>query len=476
MTGIAVGCSLAAPNIRPGPMDVVPPPPPAVLSVVQPLTASSLYEGQTLQDISGFSTLTNLGNFTSSVGTITQAVVVPEGDAGAVDTPLAEGSMAGFSVDVTDDAGTQRRFSSDLTAVEFKSRLVATAGNEAQVELNPLVPDSESLEIVISGGTDYDGTYQPTAGNLRQLSPYHFAGTTRITHAGLAADLAAGMVLTVLEGLFTSTTGILNFSYQWYRDGTAIGGAASKTYTLAAADTGASITCTVTAQDGTNPVTLVTSSAVTISAQGLTALRLFDPLIVQASRNSYLFPAADLSAVPAGTPLYISATSRDNASTYSVVSLTVDGQPATAVTGALSDSGSARIMAGFWKMARPASGICDIAINYSEGIASGIKLTVFAVPNATGEFATSNGRVGGLTELALDLDTQAGSVVLTAFVDEGGGILNWTGVGNISSQQDASARNHATAFTTVASAQTPAATRIATTSGTQKAGSAICIV
>lgn len=478
MPGLTVGCTLSA--LSSVPIQIDGPDPVAMLTVLQPLIAAPLYAGQSLDDLANYASITGAGNFTSTGGAIVQTVVAAGGNATAVDAPLAEGDVAGFSVNVTDSIGTEQTFASTFTTVQFKSRLITTVGNEVEVQLNPLVPDEETIEVVVSGGTVYDGTYTPTAGDLRQASPYNFSNTTRITYAGPQAELAAGMTLTVLEGLFTSTTQVLDFTYQWSRDGVPISGATDRTYDLVEADLGAAITCAVLADDGSNPASPALSGPVTIpsasAAPALTATRLFDPAIEQNTQSAYFFPAVDLSAVPAGTPLYLSITTRDNATVFDVQSLTVGGAAATAVAGTVSNTSTARIMAGFWKIGRPQADTVDIEISYSEGISNSVKLTVFAVPGATGEFDTANGQTGGTTPMMLDLDTRQGAVVLAAFVDEAGGILTWAGVGNANTLQDTSLRNHATAFASVAVGQTPYPLSITTTSATQKAGSAVCIV
>lgn len=476
MPGLTVGCTLSA--LSSVPIQIDGPDPVAMLTVLQPLIAAPLYAGQSLDDLANYASITGAGNFTSTGGAIVQTVVAAGGNATAVDAPLAEGDVAGFSVNVTDSIGTEQTFASTFTTVQFKSRLITTVGNEVEVQLNPLVPDEETIEVVISGGTVYDGTYTPTAGDLRQASPYNFPNTTQITYSGPQAELAVGATLTVLEGLFTTLTGTLNFTYQWRRGGVPISGATGRTYVLVAADLGATITCVVIASDGINPAATVTSSAVNIPA-GVTALsvqRIFNPPLEQSNLQVFTFPSANLSAVPAGTPLYLSVTARDNATDFSVLSITVDGAPASPVANSISDASGTRILVGFWQIPRPANGTVPISVTFSESIANSVKLTVFAVPGATGEFDTANGQTGGTTPMMLDLDTRQGAVVLAAFVDEAGGILTWAGVGNANTLQDTSLRNHATAFASVAVGQTPYPLSITTTSATQKAGSAVCIV
>jgi hypothetical protein len=87
----------------------------------------------------------------------------------------------------------------------------------------------------------------------------------------------------VVGGLLTANTGVwgpapVTFSYQWFADGTAIGGATAATYTLKAADGGKAITVQVTGSKAGYATASQTSTAVTAAnvVGILTALRDFN--------------------------------------------------------------------------------------------------------------------------------------------------------------------------------------------------------
>ncbi len=84
-----------------------------------------------------------------------------------------------------------------------------------------------------------------------------FATTGGITISGTAAE---GEVLTAVSTL-ADKDGLGDLSYQWNRDGVAIDGATSETYTLTQADVGKTITATVSYTDGEGTVESVTSAA-----------------------------------------------------------------------------------------------------------------------------------------------------------------------------------------------------------------------
>lgn len=67
-----------------------------------------------------------------------------------------------------------------------------------------------------------------------------------------------GQVLTTTNGTWTNSP--TTFTYQWRRGGVDIGGATSSTYTLVAADRGASITCDVTATNVAGSVTATSNT------------------------------------------------------------------------------------------------------------------------------------------------------------------------------------------------------------------------
>ncbi|MBI1195981.1 MAG: hypothetical protein GC138_09050 [Gammaproteobacteria bacterium] len=78
-----------------------------------------------------------------------------------------------------------------------------------------------------------------------------------------------GQTLTADAGGMSDPDGLGVFSYQWKRDGSAISGATSSTYTLALADVGAAISATVSFTDGGGTLESVTSAATSAIAGDL---------------------------------------------------------------------------------------------------------------------------------------------------------------------------------------------------------------
>jgi hypothetical protein len=86
----------------------------------------------------------------------------------------------------------------------------------------------------------------------------------------LSGTLRTGQKLTCTQGTFTGAT---SFAFGWQRNGTPIGGATAATYTLAAADAGKAIQCSVTAT-GTG------GSVVAYSAPGVAAKACIVPALI----------------------------------------------------------------------------------------------------------------------------------------------------------------------------------------------------
>jgi hypothetical protein len=91
-----------------------------------------------------------------------------------------------------------------------------------------------------------------------------------------------GQTVTCSTGTWTGTP-VINYAYQWKRNGSNIGSATNSTYTLVTADVGQSITCTVTATNGVgsanaNSNTITPTAAVDPDAQAfITAAAITNP-------------------------------------------------------------------------------------------------------------------------------------------------------------------------------------------------------
>jgi hypothetical protein len=62
----------------------------------------------------------------------------------------------------------------------------------------------------------------------------------------ITGTTTVGDVLTVSDGTWTGTA-VISYTYQWFRDGVAIGGETAATHTIVSADAGTTLTATVTA-------------------------------------------------------------------------------------------------------------------------------------------------------------------------------------------------------------------------------------
>lgn len=443
---------------------------------VAPLVMSVLLEGNSINMVENFAARTAAANFAASFGTITGTTVTAFGDAQSVGEALEEGNVVGYRVTAQHSSGQSFVFESNTTAVQYSTRGLVTAGNKIKIDVNPLMPVDRNISVAITG-TDLDGTYVIPAGSFLQLRPFHFPGTTRVSHAGTVAQLTAGVLMTGNPGLFSTSTDDVTITFQHLRNGAPIAGATSRTYALVEADRGAAYSFRVTANDGVNPATVVTTAPINIpAAQAVLApQRIFNPAVVTNNVGAHTFAAADLSAVPANTPLYIAVTARDSTADFSILSVTVGGAAATLVS--VSDALSARIIAGFWKIPRPAAATVDIVATFSEPVNTGVKVTVFAVPGASSELVVRTALQNGPgLPVSIDLNTQANGALLAAYVDEAGGALTWTGAGNVSTLQDESARNHSTASAAITTGQTPRPVSVASAINTQKAAAAISII
>ncbi len=111
--------------------------------------------------------------------------------------------------------------------------------------------------------TDGEGTLESvTSVATSAVENVSFATTGGITISGTAAE---GEVLTAVSTL-ADADGLGTLSYQWNRDGVAIDGATSETYTLTQADVGATIAVTVRTTEGEGGNILLTSEATAIVA------------------------------------------------------------------------------------------------------------------------------------------------------------------------------------------------------------------
>ena len=257
MTGLVTGCAVGTANwkVQSVPAsggDIV------VSAGLMPAMAP-LYEGQSVSDVPGYAAMTSPANFSASTGFIVGASVAFTAGVSAADMPLAEDALAGFTVTVTDSNGDTHVFDAGAVSVQYEVRVTQTLGNEALIDINPLVPDTEALSIVISGDT-YAGTYATTAGAVRN-------GMVNLAPPAVNGAPEVGALLSADEGLWATPTGNLALTYQWQRGTVPIAGAMGQEYTADAADAGTDIRCVVTGDDGGGGTLVVASAAISIPGE-----------------------------------------------------------------------------------------------------------------------------------------------------------------------------------------------------------------
>ncbi|MBY6005361.1 sialate O-acetylesterase [Salipiger bermudensis] len=176
---------------------------PPVITATSAPTMAALDDSQTPSD--GFTA----GSYQSSEGTISSAVVayLVNGSPQAGTFDLTAGDVVSATETVTDSAANERVFST------------------GSVVVTPSVALANSVVPAISGTPEI------------------------------------GQTLSVSDGTWTGSAS-RTYGYQWTRDGANIDGATANTYTLVAADDGADIGCTVTADDG---FTTVPADAVAVA-------------------------------------------------------------------------------------------------------------------------------------------------------------------------------------------------------------------
>ena len=241
MSSLAIGCDVAAASNTAISFEA------SEISVFATVTPamSPLFEGQAVADIAGYAAMTATSNFVPSSGAVVFASVDATGDAATPEMPVLEAQSAGFVVTVVDSNGGTHVFDAGSTTIEYKVRVNQVANSEAEIDINPLVPDAEPLEITISGGTSYDGMHVTTAGALRN-------GPIDLVSPVLSGANMVGDTLTADDGLWATPTGMLTLHRQWQRDGVDIPGQTGITYVVSAGDEGSQLTFAVTGQDGLN--------------------------------------------------------------------------------------------------------------------------------------------------------------------------------------------------------------------------------
>lgn len=408
MAGIAVGCGLMIASVT---EEDAPPVAAQITAAITP-AMSPLYDGQAVQDVADYAGMVDAANFAPGGGSISSVVVSFQGAASAADDPLVEDEAAGFAVTVTDTAGNQQVFTTSPVTVQYKARVTATSGNEAQIDVNPLVPDSATISLTVGNG-DYAGTYTPVVGDLRG-NAYNFGGNGAPTISG---DTGLGDTLSVDFGLWSVASGSLSFTCQWKADGVDIPGATFTSFDITALQLGTDVTCEVAASDGTSS-TIAETAAVPVSAGsgGALAGSIVLDVFNTAPDSTQTIAAADLTAAAEGDLLLFCLSARDNQSNFGITGVTFGGTAATLLADSptTNPTDSLKTISAIYGMIAPAARIGDIVSTVSESVASALKITVIKVPGASiTPLDTARTEVSS-SSATINMDVGTGGLVVVA--------------------------------------------------------------
>lgn len=176
-------------------------------------------------------------------------------------------------------AGREGAFSADASGINLTG-----AGAAYRVNGFPVVGLPRTGFVAMAGTAQPDasginaGTITATDANIRALAAHVKAlGDALLAHGlarftlvlppvntvapAISGTPAVGSVLTCSTGTWSNTP--TSFAYQWLRDGAAISGATASTYTQVSEDSGAAISCTVTASNAGGSASVSTAAVFT---------------------------------------------------------------------------------------------------------------------------------------------------------------------------------------------------------------------
>ncbi|MGA2012481.1 MAG: nidogen-like domain-containing protein [Solirubrobacteraceae bacterium] len=146
--------------------------------------------------------------------------------------------------------------------------VLASAGSPETIATPGTMPASQAVSLTTAGTYYWQVVYGGDANNITSTSPCSpgetetvIAPPTNVTPPQITGATKAGSTLTCSTGSWTNAP--TGYTYQWYRDGTALAGATSSTYKLGTLDEGTSLTCAVTASNIAGHAS-ATSGAVTV--------------------------------------------------------------------------------------------------------------------------------------------------------------------------------------------------------------------
>ncbi len=214
----------------------------------------------------------DMGNVTNESGTVT----VPTGSAGdqlTIDGTYAQ--QAGGTLAVTVNG-------TDTSLLALNGTGGQTIGGTLSLSdapgYTPPSPGSAVADIVLSNSAPITGTFASLSGPAASEYTPQYASQVVTLYAAsgkvpvltgqpvITGTPAPGNALTCNPGTWSPTP--TAYAYTWSRNGTTISGATHSTYTVATADEGTSLTCTVIASDPAGPSAPATSAPVLVPTPG----------------------------------------------------------------------------------------------------------------------------------------------------------------------------------------------------------------
>ena len=182
------------------------------------------------------------GGTLSGTGTLTGALVNQDGTVSpglaptvgtlSIDGPYTQGS-SGVLQTVIDGTGAGAYSQLSLTG---NATLAGTLAVEPSAAFAAAAENGNTMPVFAYGGTRAGSFAQAGVAPLNTVAP------------SIGGTVAVGQKLTCSTGSFTDSP--TNYTYQWNRNGAAIGSATGNQYVPTLADSGTALTCTVTANGG----------------------------------------------------------------------------------------------------------------------------------------------------------------------------------------------------------------------------------
>ncbi|WP_221234700.1 hypothetical protein [Sphingomonas aerophila] len=155
------------------------------------------------------------------------------------------------------------RLAEDTKETLASGKLTVIPSHPSIVSLNtgPISRHMLTIKRLNDATNDKDAEYQITYGPAPNIFPVAPSNTSAPTITGTPQQ---GQTLSALSGSWSGTSP--TYAYQWLRNGTAITGATSQTYTLVAADVGTAVSVRVTASNSAGNATAISAATGSVSA------------------------------------------------------------------------------------------------------------------------------------------------------------------------------------------------------------------